>query len=243
MATEEDSYLLATRHPWPCLLFLLPLLLAYEGGVLWLGAAQPDLLRNGADTWLRRALEALGLHPLYWPPAFVVALFAGWSLARGAERPRGLGSIMSGMALESILFALGLWGLSLGLGPLVQGLGIELNVAPAANQAVAQLVTFVGAGIYEELLFRLLLYSALVWLLRQAAVVPPAAIVLAAVTSGALFAGAHHVGPSGEPFDAYVFLFRSLAGIYFALVFELRGFGVAVGAHAGYDILVGVAVG
>ena len=38
----------------------------------------------------------------------------------------------------------------------------------------------------------------------------------------------------------YVFLFRMLAGIYFALLFRLRGFGIAVGTHAFYDIIVGV---
>src|SRR5947207_3038805 len=68
MGHEDDGYLHATRHPWPCLLFLLPLLLAYEGGVLWLGAAQHDLLRNGADAWMRGALQAVGLHELCWPP-------------------------------------------------------------------------------------------------------------------------------------------------------------------------------
>ena len=27
---------------------------------------------------------------------------------------------------------------------------------------------------------------------------------------------------------------------YFALLYQLRGFGIAVGAHTGYDLLVGV---
>jgi hypothetical protein len=243
MGQEEGSYIQATRHPWPCLLFLLPLLLAYEGGVVWLGAAQPELLRNGADTWTRLALGTLGLHELYWPPALIVVLFAGWSCVRGEDRPHGLANLLTGMALESIAFALGLWGISLGLGPLLQGLGIELNTPATANQAVAQMVTFVGAGIYEELLFRLLLYSGLACVLRGVGLGPALAALSAAVASGALFSGAHHIGPSGEAFDGYVFLFRSLAGVYFALAFELRGFGIAVGAHACYDILVGVSVG
>jgi hypothetical protein len=38
------------------------------------------------------------------------------------------------------------------------------------------------------------------------------------------------------------FVFRTVAGLYFTLLFVLRGFGVAVGAHAGYDVLVGVSV-
>jgi hypothetical protein len=56
-------------------------------------------------------------------------------------------------------------------------------------------------------------------------------------------AAAHHVGPFGEPFDRYVFVFRLLAGLYFAVVYRLRGFGIAAGAHALYGVVVGVAMG
>jgi hypothetical protein len=61
-----------------------------------------------------------------------------------------------------------------------------------------------------------------------------------AVTGSALaFSVAHHVGVPGEPFTWYAFFFRWVAGVYFAWVFVVRGFGVAVGTHAAYDILVG----
>src|SRR5665213_3226717 len=57
----DAGYFAATRHPWPCLLFLMPLLASYEGGVFWLGGAHPDALRIGADNWVRCALTAVGL--------------------------------------------------------------------------------------------------------------------------------------------------------------------------------------
>jgi hypothetical protein len=69
----------------------------------------------------------------------------------------------------------------------------------------------------------------------------PAALLASA--GGAIgFAAAHHVGPYGEPMNPYVFLFRAIAGLYFTVLFIARGFGIAVGAHAGYDILVGVTI-
>ena len=64
----------------------------------------------------------------------------------------------------------------------------------------------------------------------------------AGAVSATVFAAAHNLGPYGEPFHARAFLFRALAGLYFALLYALRGFGIAVGAHAGYDVLVGVLV-
>ena len=65
-------------------------------------------------------------------------------------------------------------------------------------------------------------------------------MALAAALSALAFAAAHNVGPHGERFDGPVFLFRAIAGVYLAIVFQMRGFGVAVGAHTGYDLLVGV---
>jgi membrane protease YdiL (CAAX protease family) len=107
---------------------------------------------------------------------------------------------------------------------------------------VSQVVTYVGAGIYEEVLFRLLLFSVLGGMLRLLQFPSLLAFLGAALASAAFFSAAHHLGPYGEAFDGYVFLFRTVAGVYFALLFQLRGFGIAVGAHACYDVLVGVVV-
>ena len=113
----------------------------------------------------------------------------------------------------------------------------------AANPVpVSQIISFVGAGIYEEVLFRLLVFTGLGWLLGMFQVPTRAALLAAAAGSAGVFAVAHHVGPYGEAYDGYVFLFRCLAGVYFALLYQFRGFGIAVGAHACYDVLVGAVV-
>lgn len=239
---RHHGYCSATRHPWPCLLFLLPLLLLYEAGVLWMGGARPEVLRNGADTWLRWGLEAFGLAQLYWPPALIVCVFLAWSWRERYYRPYNLLGVWTGMFFESALFALGLWALSRGLGPVLEGLGIRLSSAPPPDPTLARLITFVGAGIYEEVLFRLLLFSVLSWVLLRLGTSALVAFLFAGAVSAMLFAAAHNFGPYGEAFNAYVFLFRALAGFYFAFLYALRGFGIAVGAHAGYDVLVGVLV-
>ena len=237
---RRHSYWSATRHPWPCLLFLLPLLGAYELGVLWLGGSRPIALRNGADTWLRWGLEAFGLPQLYWPPLLIVSVFLFWSWRERWYRPRDLFGVWTGMLFESVLCAVGLWGLSRGLVPLLDGLGVKLQTGTPAEAIPARLITYVGAGIYEEVLFRLMLFSGLSWGLLRVGLVWPVAFLLAALASATAFAAAHNIGPYGEPFQPYVFLFRALAGVYFALLYALRGFGIAVGTHAGYDLLVGV---
>jgi Type II CAAX prenyl endopeptidase Rce1-like len=239
----SQSYFNSTRHPWPSLLFLLPLLGAYEGGVLWLGGNQPDALRNGADAWMRWALDNAGVQIAHAPPALVGLFFVVWSIVRRKDRPKDTLGTVSGMAIETVLFALGLWGISRGLSPLLESLGIKLATNLGNAESVSQSVTFVGAGIYEEVLFRLILFSLLRFLMQLAFLPNLVAMPIAAIASAAAFAAAHHLGPYGEPFDPYVFLFRSLAGLYFAIVFYWRGFGVAAGAHALYDVVVGVAMG
>jgi hypothetical protein len=240
MYRSKRGYFLATRHPWPCLLFLLPLLAAYEGGVIWVGGTQPEALRNGADTWLHWGLKAFGLSELYWTPVLIAVGFSLWSWLRRWDLPGDLVGVCLGMAMESMLFAAGLLGISRALGPVLDCFGIALSYPHSPEKTLAQVITFVGAGIYEEVLFRLLLFAGVVWLLRQAEVLPLAAFLIAAAGSALIFSAAHHAGPNGEPFDRYAFLFRTVAGLYFTGVFQWRGFGIAVGAHACYDLLAGI---
>ena len=56
----------------------------------------------------------------------------------------------------------------------------------------------------------------------------------------AVLGAAHHLGPFGQDYGNYVFIFRLLAGLYFALLFHFRGFGVAVGTHACYNVMVSI---
>jgi hypothetical protein len=241
MATRE-SYLTATRHPCACLLFLLPLLVAYEAGVVWLGGTRPDALRNGADAWLRWGLTQAGLKQTYWMPIFLALWFLVWAWLRRADRPKDLLGALTGMVLESVVFALGLWGLSQGLGRVLDHFHAP-SLAVGRQETVSQVVTYVGAGIYEEAVFRLLLFS----LLRRTLLAVQAPWLLAvgfgAMASAACFSAAHHVGPFGEPFESAAFLFRLVAGLYFAMLYQFRGFGIAAGTHACYDVLVGVAIG
>jgi Type II CAAX prenyl endopeptidase Rce1-like len=234
-----SAYLNSTRHPWSSFLFLVPLLAAYEGGVLWLAGDQAARLRNGADAWLRWALEVFGVAQVFAAPAIVVTVLLLWSWWRWADRPDDPVRTWFGMAFESGVFAFLLWQFGQNFGPLVERLGVKLEITVQTGQA-ARVLTFIGAGIYEEVLFRLGLFVGGYCFLRMIRLSAPAAVLLAAGGAAVAFAAAHHVGPYGEPMNPPVFVFRAVAGLYFTVLFVGRGFGVAVGAHAGYDVLVGV---
>jgi membrane protease YdiL (CAAX protease family) len=164
-----------------------------------------------------------------------------WSWWRWADRPDDPVTTWFGMAFESALFAVVLWQFSRNFGPIIDGLGIKLQIT-MRTAPPAQILTFIGAGIYEEVLFRLGLFGGLALLLRAVRIPWLVAWLLAASAAAAAFAAAHHIGPYGEPMRADYFVFRAAAGLYFTLLFVARWFGIAVGAHAGYDILVGMTV-
>src|ERR1700722_7598551 len=148
-----SGYPPATRHPWPCLLFILPMLIAYEVGVVSLGGPHPETIRNGADHWLRSALLVLDKRFFWVPPLGLSLVFAVWAWKRRSDWPGDLVGVLSGMGLESISFALGLWALRRGLAPLMLQAGLEVAavvppiahpppVLSTAEPALRQVVTY-----------------------------------------------------------------------------------------------------
>ncbi len=125
------------------------------------------------------------------------------------------------------------------LPPLVEeALEADLVESVATTPASSLLVAYLGAGIYEETLFRLLCLP-LLWAVGWGLGLSRGwSLALAAVATSCLFSAAHHWGPHGEPFSWYCFGFRTAAGLCFAAIFIFRGFGIAAGTHALYDILV-----
>lgn len=237
------SYWQATRHPGPCLAFVLPLLCVYEYGVISVGGAQAISVRNGADAWLRWLLNAAGPNFGLFAPVLIGAGLLFLALRRRSDAPEDSPSVVMGMLFESIAFAIGLWALSRSFGPMLDALGITLSTKLEQGPTpVAQSVTFLGAGIYEEVIFRVGLYGGSIMILRGALVPKTLATILAAALSALAFAAVHHLGARGEAVDGYVFAFRAAAGLLFVGIYAFRGFGIAVGAHACYDVLVGIAV-
>lgn len=238
------DYWREARQPLASLAFVTPFLVFYEVGVLLLG---PQAVRNAADVWLRALLDLVGFGSYFLLPVLTCAALLGWHHA--TQKPWHVRSrVLYGMFLESLLFGFLLlliagWQYSLlrSLLPLSAG-----ERGPAAS-LVAVLVGYVGAGIYEELLFRLLLLPAVIGCYRLIGVSPGLSLVAAIVTTSLLFSAAHYqfelvfIGRSlrtawGEPFDWASFVFRFLAGLMFSLLFLYRGFGIAVGSHALYDL-------
>jgi hypothetical protein len=200
-----------------------------------------------------------GLRHPWLLPAIVIVLLGGWHVWERHPWRCSVDTLV-GMFVESLLFALVL----VVLGQLLH-VGFEratqttLSVSSAsASPAAARAVGFLGAGIYEEVLFRLGLLPATVAVLR-AGLPRQAAVGAAVLLSSLAFAAAHYFEPAGatwwiegmseaaarvasRPALWFSFTFRCLAGVVFCVLFLRRGFGVTVGCHTVYDLLVGVII-
>ncbi|MFN9368723.1 MAG: CPBP family intramembrane glutamic endopeptidase [Planctomycetia bacterium] len=226
-----DTYWRLSRTPLTSLVFTLPLVLAYEGGVLLLGRGSP---RNGADVWLRQLLDALGFGSYFLLPVLTVVGLLAWHHVEH-DRWRFSPGVLAGMAAECLLWAVALIAIAR-----LQDRLWPLAAAAGQEGVFSRLIAFCGAGLYEEVLFRLLLLPAIAWVFARVGMAEPRAALGGLVVSSLLFSAAHYVGPLGDNFNPYSFTFRAIAGLFFAGLFLGRGFGIAAGTHAVYDMLVGL---
>lgn len=224
------GYLYWSRDAAVGLFAVLPLWVLYEVLRLWL--APED--RNGAEVLLLQELSRLGSRGhLLVSACFCVLL---WGAARSLVRRRVPWlRVAAVIALEGTVYALM-------LGPLASAMAASatriLAAVPPSSSLVANLVGSIGAGIFEELVFRLGLMSALVWIglraVRAWSLPHWLAGAFAVVVSALVFSWFHHL--CGQPFDQRVFLYRTMAGILLGLLMWARGYGVCVYTHAIYDV-------
>lgn len=241
------GYWRASRAPRYSLTFALPLLLLYELLAFSLSGHAMAGIRNGADVLLKSLF--LGFGGRTGLLAFG-ALLLGTGIAlvwRDLRSGGGLEArVFAGMAAEAVLYALAL-GLVVGIltGILLGGL-ILAGVPSLALQAgelglATRLMISLGAGIYEELLFRVLLVGALAWVGRRGFGWRPAASgVFAAGLGALLFSAFHYIGPYGDPLELPSFTFRAIAGLVFSAMYLTRGFGITAWTHALYDVFLTV---
>jgi hypothetical protein len=237
--TEPSSYWEASASHRYSLLFALPLLLLYE----LLEAVAPvrvagGVVRNGADVMLTSLFTALlGTRG----PLVFMAVVIGVSLWL-IRRDRSSGPLTLRyfllMLAESAALAFA-FGIVVGtltvqvLGPLR-----ALAAGGVPGSVLARLTLSLGAGLYEELLFRVVLVALLANGMRLLGAGRMLSGAVATVVGALLFSAFHHIGPLGEPFTLEAFVYRTISGLAFSALYLTRGFGITAWTHALYDVMV-----
>ncbi len=240
------SYTNATRRPVYQLLLVLPFLLVYEIG-LWTNALGGAV--NGADALLQAALSLLLSLIGVGASRVVISLAVGAGIAVAAiralrQRGRIRPSYVAGMVVEAAATALVLATLV----HLLLGGGLPRFFTFQPNAAVTQqlrlgqittpwamLVAAAGAGIFEELLFRVLLLGGLyrLWAKGRTSLgTDQSAALKAALASSAAFT-LLHLGVIGAPAGLISIFITSLllSGVYLQ-----RGYAITAAVHILYDL-------
>ena len=235
-----QGYLRASRAPRYSLLFALPLLLGYEALAIALPVRETQGVRNGAEVILRTAFDMVAGQ--WGNVAFgaVVLGISAWLLARdvkanGAPSRRRffLFMMMESVALAAV-FALTA---SLITARVLGALHLSALANVNGIDAPTRLMVSLGAGVFEELLFRVVLVTALIGGGRTVLGLGPRAAAGAAIVLSALiFSAFHYIGPFGDKLALPSFLFRAVGGLLFSAIYVLRGFGIVAWTHALYDV-------
>lgn len=227
------AYHRATRSATYGFWSALPLFVLYETMIVAVNLDAARAVRVGADVLVKDVLAMTGASG-----GLVLALLVvgGGVAAHLLDRHRAIPLRMRyfvGLVGESAVYAIGV---AIAVSSLV---GALFAAAPQPEGALwTQLALSIGAGLYEELVFRVLLVGGLFLLFRTLLETPTKAYLLAALLGAALFSLAHYVGPMGDPFALPSFTFRFLFGLALNALFLARGFGVAAWTHALYDVMV-----
>jgi hypothetical protein len=271
----QGSYLERTSRPVYAIFFLLPFIIFYELGTIFINTdvLNQSQVRVVAFVWLRIFLKCLGFgSKLSWvaPPLAVIIILVSIQLV-SRKQWRFLFFDIVPMAIECVLLAVPLIVLTLFLNSPVRGereinrfdstvTSIQIEAAPVCSAVtadslattakgnggalLANIVTGIGAGIYEELIFRLILISVLMILFQDILrLSQKRSVIFSVLISAAMFSAHHHIiflngqfAPTA-PFNWTEFSFRTIAGVYFAALYAIRGFGITAGTHAFYDII------
>ena len=242
VSTSPNSYWQASRAHRYSLLFALPLLILYEVLAALLSRDPSGGVRNGADVLIRSVFILLA--GSRGPLLFGLCLIGVgvWLIGRDVRlHGRNLrAGVFARMAGESILLALA-FGLVVGTvtAQLLGGLS-SMAITPGEKLGWwTTLMVSLGAGLYEELFFRVLLVSAIAFAAKKALgmrALPAGA--LAVVLGAVIFSAFHYIGAYGDQLELQSFTFRMIGGLFFSALYLLRGFGITAWTHALYDIFL-----
>jgi hypothetical protein len=240
---RRTSYFAVSRAHRYSILFALPLLLGYEALAAALAQPGKGEIRNGADAMLRGAFTAIA-GPYGSAIFMAVIIVVGLVLVIRDRRASGdhmRPIIFVGMLAESIVLA-GLFGLVIGVTTAkLLGSMHALSIA-GTGQSIAKmgwttrLMLSLGAGLYEELFFRVLLVTGIAAGARMLlGLGRRGSGIIAAVLGAFIFSAFHYIGPYGDPLKLQSFVFRMLSGLAFSGLYLVRGFGITAWTHALYD--------
>ena len=236
----NTSYLGLTKTATYGFLSALPLIILYEILIIFSNQGREGQIRISSEVWLRQWTQYIDGPTL--PILGGVLILIGIVIVV-LERKKNIKIKLSyffGIILESsfyaVIIAILVSQLVSYIFAAMAATGMSLQVED--QDLLTKIALSIGAGIYEELLFRVILVGGLYAVLRFFFGTKIIGYVIAALVGALLFSAIHYIGNLADDFTTASFTFRFLFGLALNVLFLARGFGVAAWTHALYDIMV-----
>jgi|SRR6056297_105202 membrane protease YdiL (CAAX protease family) len=236
MTNQVKQYFENTNNLLYSFLVSLPLFFLYEILILISQPSGDAIVRISVDVWIKSLFSSLGVSAISFS-LLIIAIVGLFILYKEKERLKTLKfAYFPMLLLEATIYAIVVAFISQSL------VSFMLNMAasdPIATLTTTQkLALSLGAGLYEELFFRVILVTVFILIFTKVFGKKWAAVTASVVLSALLFSAVHYIGSMGDAFTLGSFLYRFLFGLILNGIYVWRGFGVAAWTHAIYDIMV-----
>ena len=227
------NYWRFSRSAYYSVVSALPLLVVYEILVIMTQSRYWGI-RNAADMWIRTFLMAFDLRAQHLTFVMIGIAFALIPVAKTRSY---------GVKLKANFFLLMLaeaFTYSLVLGGVLQSILRLSGLATGGpgNGALQNFALSLGAGLFEEIIFRVLLLNLLFFILNYIFKNKVTTAVISVLAASFLFSLSHYIGSMADSWELYSFMFRWIAGMIFTVLYFMRGFAITAYTHALYDIWV-----
>ncbi|MDZ7719711.1 MAG: CPBP family intramembrane glutamic endopeptidase [Balneolaceae bacterium] len=235
MLRKSRSYLDQTKGILYSYLISIPLLMLYEL-LIWISQPPDQTVRISVDVLFKSFFQFLGMNAI--SATLLIAAFIGAVVLyrKRSELPHLRSTYFISMLLESAVYAVLITVLIVGLLDTI--LTMNLSESAGTLNNVQLFALSLGAGLYEELFFRVILVGGLSLFFMNFFSKKTTAYAFSILIAAFIFSGVHYIGQYGDFFTLGSFLFRFLFGLALNLIYVIRGFGIAAWTHALYDIFV-----
>ena len=228
-----SSYWRFSRSSYYSVVAALPLLVAYEILII-VTQTRYWSIRNAADIWIRTFLMAFDLKAEHLTYVMIGIFFALIPFAKyysnGVRLKLNYFVLMLAEAFVYSLFLGGILQLILHVSGLSSG--------GSGNGSLQNIALSLGAGLFEEIFFRVLLLNLLLILLKPFLKNRISIAIVSVLAASFLFSISHYTGTMGDQWQLYSFMFRWAAGLLFTVLYFIRGFAITAYTHSLYDIWV-----
>jgi membrane protease YdiL (CAAX protease family) len=232
-----SSYFDLSKEPLYILIFLLPLVVFYEAALYF---AKTNI--DGNNIQIKAHYHLVRFFEYFDMPAtqglglggiIIITTFLVWHIILAKKWAIECRVIVF-MAIESILLAVPL----LIFGGFVGGIIIATDVSSIEKLLLSEkLAVSIGAGLYEELVFRMIIIGFVHTIVCSVFKKSERAGLIAGVVFSSVLFALYHDLPNAGSLSAITLFFFFSAGSYLGFLFVTRGFGIAAATHAAYDVV------